>query len=67
MSADLEAKTRLTAEETIAAQHVAEAELRSFSNLLRHALREYLRKRVELIPADVRTSLGTGWDRSGER
>lgn len=60
--ADLEMKTRLTAEETVAAQHVAEAELRSVSNLLRHALREYLRKRVELIPADVRARLGTGWD-----
>lgn len=62
MSADLEAKTRLTAEEFVAAQHVAEAELRSVSNLLRHALREYLRQRIGLIPRDVRASLGQGWD-----
>lgn len=65
MSADLEAKTRLTAEELVAAQIVAEAELRSFSNLLRHALREYMRKRIDLIPRDVRSGLGTGWDQDG--
>ena len=62
MSADIETKTRLTPEEFIAAQQVAEAELRSMSNLVRHALREYLRTRVGLIHRDVRATLGTGWD-----
>jgi hypothetical protein len=61
MAAEIEMKTRVEAAELIAAQHVAEAELRSQSNLLRHALREYLRQRMDLIPADVRASLGTGW------
>lgn len=61
MAADIEHKTRLTPEETIAAQQVAEAELRSLSNLLRHALREYLRQRSHLIAREVRSELGTGW------
>lgn len=59
---DIEMKTRVTAEEYVAAQQVAEAELRSLSNLQRHALREYLRQRVGLIQKDVRAALGTGWD-----
>jgi len=59
---DIEMKTRVTAEEYVAAQQVAEAELRSMSNLQRHALREYLRQRIGLIQPDVRAALGTGWD-----
>lgn len=62
MSADIELKTRLEPAEYIAAQQVAEAELRSLSNLARHALREYLRQRVGLIQRDVRANLGQGWD-----
>ena len=60
---DIEMKTRVTPEEYIAAQQVAEAELRSLSNLQRHALREYLRQRVGLIQPDVRANLGQGWDK----
>jgi hypothetical protein len=63
MPAEIEAKTRLEAAEHVAMQCVAEAELRSSANLLRHALREYLRQRLDLIPRDVRAALGTGWDK----
>ena len=62
MAADIEMKTRVEPAEYIAAQQVAEAELRSLSNLQRHALREYLRTRMALIEPSVRANLGTGWD-----
>lgn len=62
MSADIELKTRLEPAEYIAVQQVAEAELRSMSNLVRHAVREYLRQRIGLIAKDVRSTLGHGWD-----
>ena len=61
-NADIELKTRISATEHVAATYVAEAELRSMSNLARHAIREYLRKKIDLIPKDVRASLGQGWD-----
>ena len=62
MAAEIELKVRVTAEEFLALEQVAEAELRTRSNLARHAIREYLRQRVTLISPEIRAALGTGWD-----
>lgn len=60
--ADIKAKTRLSAAETIGLQHAAKLDTRTPSNLQRHLIRLHLQSVLDRLPPDVRDALVQEWD-----